>query len=140
MSESLETVNVHLGERSYPIEIGQGTFGNAAQTVAHYCPTWHAIVLTDEHVEQPHAIAVAGNLADGGLEVDLIVVPAGEISKSVDTLACSGTNASLWEQTENRLSFALAAASSEIWGIPGGELCAWFAPGSSANDVARPSR
>jgi len=126
VSESLETVNVHLGERSYPIEIGQGTFGNAAQTVAHYCPTWHAIVLTDEHVEQPHAIAVAGNLADGGLEVDLIVVPAGEISKSVDTLAA------LWDKClalgADRKSIVVCVGGGVI-GDLGGYLAASFARG-----------
>lgn len=92
MSESVKSVHVHLDDRSYPIEIGKGSFAKVADTIAQNCPTWHAVVVTDEHVEQPHAITVAENLAKGGLEVDLIVVPAGEPSKSVDTLAA------LWDK------------------------------------------
>ena len=79
------TVEVPLGERSYSIEIGAGTLSGAAAFLKRRRPAQRAIVVTDEHVETPHAMAFADALADGGVQVDLIVIDAGEASKDVET-------------------------------------------------------
>ncbi|NIP84158.1 MAG: 3-dehydroquinate synthase [Planctomycetales bacterium] len=126
MTLPVKKVDVRLAERSYPIEIGAGILDQAADTVARTCPTWHVVLITDEHVETPHAMKVAENLAGGGLEVDLIVVPAGEASKSIETLAA------LWDKclalgTDRRS--IVAAVGGGVIGDLAGYLAASFARG-----------
>lgn len=82
---------VPLGERSYTIEIGTGNLAHVAPLLAGRGST-HVVVITDEHVEDPHAAAVAASLAECGIDVDLVVVEAGEPSKSIDTAR------DLWEK------------------------------------------
>ncbi|HET6883337.1 MAG TPA: iron-containing alcohol dehydrogenase, partial [Pirellulales bacterium] len=77
-------VFVPLGERSYTIEIGTSNLGRVASLLADRRAT-HVVVITDEHVEQPHAAAVAASLAERQMAVDLVVIESGETSKSVET-------------------------------------------------------
>jgi 3-dehydroquinate synthase len=79
------SVYVDLGTRSYQIAIGTGTLGQLGQFASEHCPASHAVVITDDNVERPHAMAVAESLRDAKMETDLIVIPAGEPSKSIDT-------------------------------------------------------
>ncbi len=84
-SESI--LRVALAERSYDISIGTGCLANIGRFVAERLPCRHAVVITDEHVEEPHAQAVAASLAtEEGLDatVDLLVIEAGEAAKSID--------------------------------------------------------
>jgi 3-dehydroquinate synthase len=75
---------VPLAERSYTIEIGTGNLGRLTSLVSDRGAT-HVVVITDEHVEEPHASTVAAALAEAHLDVDLVVVESGETSKSVET-------------------------------------------------------
>lgn len=77
-------VRVPLGERSYDIEIGSGNLGGAGAFVATRTRLTHAVVISDENVEQPYAQVVGESLAESGATVDLVVVSAGEPSKSVE--------------------------------------------------------
>jgi 3-dehydroquinate synthase len=83
--ECTDTVRVELGERSYDILIGSRMLGDASARVARQLGMTHAVVITDDNVETPHAICVAESLSDADVSVDLIVVDAGETSKSVAT-------------------------------------------------------
>jgi len=126
VTEPAKIVDVRLGERSYAIKIGSGILADTADTVARHCPTWHVVLVTDQHVETPHAMTVAEHLAAAGLEVDVIVVPAGEVSKSVDTLAA------LWDKClelgTDRKSI-VAAVGGGVIGDLAGYLAASFARG-----------
>ena len=82
---STQTVRVELGARSYDIVIGSGILRIAAERVGPRLSMTHAVIITDENVHTPHAINVAEGLADSGAAVDLIVVDAGETSKSAPT-------------------------------------------------------
>jgi 3-dehydroquinate synthase len=84
-------VFVPLGERSYTIEIGTGNLLGVASRLARQGAT-HVVVFTDEHVEDPHAAAVAASLAERSIDVDLVVIEAGETSKTVETAQ------ELWEK------------------------------------------
>jgi 3-dehydroquinate synthase len=121
-----KTVHVGLGQRSYDIKIGTETLGETARLVAENCPSWHAVVVTDENVEHPHAMVVAEALAQSGLQVDVIVVPAGEPSKSIDTLAA------LWEKClslgTDRKSVVVAVGGGVV-GDLAGYLAASYARG-----------
>jgi 3-dehydroquinate synthase len=78
-----DLVRVDLGSRSYDIVIGTDTLPAACAELREQLQLTHAVIITDENVETPHAITVAESLSDSGLRVDLIVVAAGETSKSV---------------------------------------------------------
>ncbi len=91
MTTDLRTVHVDLGPRSYDIEIGSGNLSD----VVRFCDTdkdgSHAVVVTDSNVDPLYAEPVADELADRGCEVDVMVVEAGELSKSSEVLI------ELWE-------------------------------------------
>jgi 3-dehydroquinate synthase len=76
-------VRVALAERSYDIEIGQGTLAGVGAFVGHRRKVSHAVVITDTVVGPLHAGPVAQSLRAAGLRCDVLSVPAGESSKSV---------------------------------------------------------
>ncbi len=92
MSDSNETVRVELGEGSYDIEIASGNLIEAGRFVAERRDVSHAVVITDENVEKPHAMLVAESVAQTSTAVDLVVIEPGEQSK------CVTTAAELWER------------------------------------------
>ena len=93
MSDSNQTVRVNLGERSYDIEIGSGNVAGAGPFIFERQRISHAVVITDENVEEPHACAVAQDIVNETTsEADLVVIEAGEASKSIDMAA------TLWEK------------------------------------------
>ena len=92
MIDSTQTVRVDLAERSYDIQIGAGNMDQAGPRLCETGRVSHSVVITDENVEQPHGDCVAESLAKTGAEVALIVVEAGEPTKSIESAA------GLWEQ------------------------------------------
>lgn len=78
-------VDVPLGERSYTIEIGTGNLNRAARFLLERRRAKHAVIITDEHVEEPHAAEVVASLVEQKFDVDLVVIESGELSKSVET-------------------------------------------------------
>jgi 3-dehydroquinate synthase len=78
-------VHVPLGPRSYTIEIGAGILAEAGRFLSSLRRTTHAVVITDQHVQELHAMPLGESLAEAGATVDLTVIEAGEMSKSVET-------------------------------------------------------
>ena len=76
------TVQVNLGDRSYPIHIGMDI--PLAKSVLDRQGN-RALVVTDANVEQLHGEALRRKLKDSGLDCVKAVVPAGENSKSLET-------------------------------------------------------
>ena len=126
MNPSSQTVRVHLAERSYDIEIGTGNLDHAGQFVTGRGRVSHAVVVTDENVESPHAARVAESLADESLSVDMVVVPAGEPTKSIEMAT------SLWrkmlELKADRKTVVVAAGGGVV-GDLAGFLAATYARG-----------
>jgi 3-dehydroquinate synthase len=87
----MKTVHVDLGSRSYDIEIGSGNLPNAGQLCNFDPDDAHAVIITDEHVDDLYTDPVAQALEEQGSEVGVLVVEAGEPSKSSDVAA------ELWE-------------------------------------------
>ncbi len=87
MSDPTQTVRVELAERSYDIEIGSGNIDETGPFLVARGDVSHAIVITDNNVQEPHAIAVADSLGRESIEVDIIAVDPGETTKSVDMAA-----------------------------------------------------
>jgi len=84
LTEPTQTVHINLAERSYAIEIGSGNLDRAGELLGRRGEVTHAVVVTDENVQEPHAIRVAESLAGRGIETDVVAVEPGETSKSVD--------------------------------------------------------
>ena len=82
MSPTANILRVNLGDRSYDIAIGRGLLSSCGPFIADRLDCRHAVVITDDHVQLPHADAVAAGLAASGIRADLLVVPSGEPSKS----------------------------------------------------------
>ncbi len=87
----METVRVNLAERSYDIQIGAGTVAEAGRFLSDRAKVTHVVLITDDHVQKPHAMRVAESFGEQDIEVDLISVDPGEESKSLDVAA------SLWQ-------------------------------------------
>ncbi len=87
MSDTTETVRVELAERSYDIEIGTGNIDETGPFLAARGEVSHAVVITDNNVQEPHALRVAESLGRESLLVDVIAVEPGEPTKSVDMAA-----------------------------------------------------
>ncbi len=79
-----QSLEVRLGPRSYAIEIGTGNLGRIADVATRGRRTTQVVIVTDENVEPTHANTVAEALDEAGLEVDLIVVEAGEETKCIE--------------------------------------------------------
>lgn len=83
MAVASTTVHVDLSQRSYDILIGAGLLAQAGPFFCERAVSQHAVVITDAHVEQPHAAAVVASLEQSGVRVDLAVLPPGESTKSI---------------------------------------------------------
>lgn len=81
----MKTVNVSLGERSYPISIGAGALKRAELYRSHITGP-QAVVITDENVAPLYLdtlVAAIGGMA----EVHACILPAGEKSKNLDAVS-----------------------------------------------------
>ena len=80
-----QILQVALAERSYPIHIGEGLLDDPALFAPHVV-AGRAAVVTDSNVAPLYLARVRRALEAGGTQVVAIVVPAGEDSKSWQTL------------------------------------------------------
>lgn len=112
-----EDVRVSLAERSYDIRIGAGLLDQVGRFVVDRCRLSHAVVITDAHVEEPHAIRAAESLAEESVAVDLMVIESGETSKSVETATM------LWERMlelgADRKSLVVAVGGGVVGDLAG---------------------
>jgi 3-dehydroquinate synthase len=122
----METICVHLAERSYPIEISSGNLAEAGRFLAARAKTEHVVLLTDDHVHKPHAMAVAESIGRQEIEVDVIVVEPGEEAKSLDVAA------SLWQgllDLDADRKTVVAAVGGGVIGDLAGFIAATYARG-----------
>lgn len=84
-ASSPASVRVALQDRSYEIEIGAGLLDTLGARLAALRKVTHAVVITDDNVAWPHAERALASLKQTGMRADMLTVPAGEVSKSIDT-------------------------------------------------------
>lgn len=77
---------VGLGERSYPIIIENGCLAKVGMHLKQTDIAKRYCVVTDDTVAELYGDGFVGSLRDAGLEVELIVFPSGEQSKSIKML------------------------------------------------------
>ena len=85
-------IQVELNERSYDIEIERGALNHAGVAVASLGNVSRAVLVSDDVVDALYGERVANAILDRGVDLDEIVVPAGEDSKSIEVAN------SLWER------------------------------------------
>ena len=81
----MNTLQLDLGERSYPIHIGSGLLDQADLYKKHIKGTFTAVV-TNETVAPLYADKVVKTLEGIGQKVKLIVLPDGEVFKTWEVL------------------------------------------------------
>lgn len=118
MGDDLATnVHVNLGDRSYDIAIGPGLIHETGPFALARGAMSQAVIITDANVHTPHAQAVATSLSDLGVDVDILIVPPGEESKSLATAA------ELWQQVlesgADRKSWIVAVGGGVVGDLAG---------------------
>ena len=117
MTTHTQTVRVDLAERGYDIRIGAGNLDQVGEFLTEQGRVSHAVVITDENVELPHAACVAESLAALELGVELLIVPPGEPTKSIDSAAA------LWEKMlelgADRRTVVVAAGGGVVGDLAG---------------------
>jgi 3-dehydroquinate synthase len=80
-------IDVGLGERAYPVLIGPGLLARTGALIRPLLKRARTAVVTDETVAAAHGQALKQSLEAAGIEVELIVLPPGEETKSFAHLA-----------------------------------------------------
>ncbi len=117
MSAPAQTVRVNLAERGYDIEIGSGNLDRAGPLLARTGKVSHAVLITDENVQEPHAVEVAESLTGESIEVDLVAVEPGEPTKSVEMAA--GLWSGLLELGADRQTVVVAVGGGVVGDLAG---------------------
>jgi 3-dehydroquinate synthase len=84
-----QTLTVELGERSYPIIIGEALLQQAPQLLkeAGISGKSKLMIITDQHVAEPYLEQLQAVLQSAGFQVVSYVIEPGEQSKSMDVYA-----------------------------------------------------
>jgi 3-dehydroquinate synthase len=80
-------LRVHLGERSYPIHIGDGMLPRAGEFLRQAGLGGKVAVVTDPTVARLYLDPVRGSLTRSGFEVTPVLLPDGEEHKNLKTLS-----------------------------------------------------
>jgi 3-dehydroquinate synthase len=80
----MTSVRVNLGPRTYDIKVGKELLAEAASFLESRHPSRHAVLISDANVASRIAEPLAGQLTADGYRCNLLQVPAGEASKSVE--------------------------------------------------------
>jgi 3-dehydroquinate synthase len=81
------TVQVELGERSYPVRIGTDLLAKAGPEVARRTGARRAVVVTVPPVKRRYAGALLRSLREAGIAADAVTVPDGDRTKNLRTVA-----------------------------------------------------
>lgn len=77
----LQTVHVALGDRAYDVEIGPDLLADAGARIAPFLVRPRVAVVTDETVGALHLDRLRAGLADAGIDMVSLSLPAGETTK-----------------------------------------------------------
>ncbi|WP_068084019.1 3-dehydroquinate synthase [Polycladidibacter stylochi] len=79
--QTATTVNVELGNRSYPIIIGNGLMAEAGKHISQALPGGRCAIVTDETVADIHLKTLEASLKEHDVSFETLIVPAGEKTK-----------------------------------------------------------
>ncbi len=112
-----QTVRVDLAERGYDIEIGSGNLPRSGPLLASRGPVSHAIIITDENVQEPYAFRVAESLVGEKIDVAVVAVKPGEQSKAIEVAA--GLWEGLLELNADRQTVVVAVGGGVVGDLAG---------------------
>ena len=108
---------VELADRSYDIQIGSGNLALLSAFLRARCAASHVVIITDDQVDPLYADRLGDQLVEDGWEVHVLIVPAGEQSKSIDNAE------ELWEtmldEGTDRKSIVLAVGGGVVGDLAG---------------------
>lgn len=81
LQETVETITVDLGDRSYPILIGRNILGRLPELIAQTGAKGAAGLISDAHVDPLYGDAVAALVEEAGMRPVRHTMPAGEEHK-----------------------------------------------------------
>ncbi|CAN4275496.1 AroB 3-dehydroquinate synthetase [Methylophilaceae bacterium] len=81
----MQTLNVALAKRSYPIHIGRGLITDASLILPHL-KRKHVAIVTNTTVAPLYLAQLSDTLQSAGVQVIPIILPDGEVYKNSDTL------------------------------------------------------
>ena len=80
----METINVDLGERSYPIYIGSKILGSFGERLKAFNKSKRAVIVTNPTVAGLYLGVVQSSLSSSGIDAKVIEIPDGEEYKSLE--------------------------------------------------------
>lgn len=80
------TVHVPLGDRAYDVRIGFGLIARAGEEISPFLTRPRVVIVTDENVASLHLSALGSALDAADISFDSLVLPAGEATKSWQSL------------------------------------------------------
>jgi 3-dehydroquinate synthase len=83
---TMQTLNVGLAERSYPIHIGSGLLGRVELLLPHI-PQKRTVIVTNTTVAPLYLQQLTDGLRSNGVDVQSIILPDGEQYKSSESLS-----------------------------------------------------
>ena len=114
--DAVRTLTVALGERSYPIHVGDGLLLRAGELLSQLAPR-RAIIVTNPVVAQHHLSRLQGALSGAAVNNDVIVVPDGEAHKDWATLYAIHTR--LLELNAERSTVLIALGGGVVGDLAG---------------------
>ncbi|MGE5104377.1 MAG: 3-dehydroquinate synthase [Betaproteobacteria bacterium] len=81
----MKTLSVGLGERAYPIHIGEGILTNAGELVGFPAGA-RAVIVTNAIVAAHHLGPLKASLRDRDVDAEVVFLPDGEVHKNLHTL------------------------------------------------------
>jgi 3-dehydroquinate synthase len=112
----VRTLTVALGERSYPIHVGEGLLQRAGEFLSPFV-SWRAIIVTNPVVAQHHLGLLQATLSAAAIDTEVIVVPDGEVHKDWTTLYAIHTR--LLELNAERSTALIALGGGVIGDLAG---------------------
>ncbi|WP_169081813.1 3-dehydroquinate synthase [Paenibacillus sp. PL91] len=115
----MRELTVELGDRSYPIYIGEGLLKEASSYFVKHGISKKSplLIITDSHVADYHLHTLESELRGAGFQTSSIVVPAGESSKSLSMLESLVTKA--LEEGLDRKSAIVALGGGVVGDLAG---------------------
>jgi len=112
----MRTLTVALGERSYPIHVGDGLVQRAGELLSPLASR-RAIIVTNPVIAQHHLSRLQSGLSVAGLASEVIVVPDGEAHKDWTTLYAVHTR--LLEMKAERSTLLIALGGGVVGDLAG---------------------
>ena len=85
----VESLNVSLGDRSYPIHVGAGIL-SSREHLLPYLAGRQVMIVTNEVIAPHYLAALKATLADADLDIREVVLPDGEATKTLASVERSG--------------------------------------------------